>query len=82
MKIKCAKPYLTLHGIVKGINPEDPDMRFYFRTNKQTGEVIACKCPTFTKPPSAAQLANRKRFVETYGRVARHPNKRRASVGG
>lgn len=61
------EPYKTLHGVVKGINPEDPEMRFYFRTNKVTGDVYACKCPTQTKPPTAAQLAARQRFIEQYG---------------
>ena len=58
---------MTIHGQVQGLNPFDPDMRFYFRTNKQTGEVFACKCPEFTKSPTAAQVANRKRFGEIYG---------------
>ena len=71
MKIKCAQPYLTLHGVVKGINPDDPDMRFYFRTNKQTGEVTACKCPTYTKPPTQAQITARHHFGEIYGKGRR-----------
>ena len=68
MRITPKEPYKTLHGVVTGLNPEKPDMRFYFRTNKVTGEVLACKCPTrFT----AAQLANRQRFGEIYGKGRR-----------
>ena len=71
MKIKLTAPYKSMHGQVQGLNPADPEMRFYFRTNKQTGVVWACKCPNQTKPPSAAQLANRARFTQIYAKVRR-----------
>ena len=65
MKIVPNCPYKTLHGVVTGINPENPEERYYFRTNKITGIIYAQRCPArFTNK----QLTNQQSFKSKYAK--------------
>ena len=71
MKIKLRPPIKQLSGVVTGINPDNLNERYYFVTNKQTGQVFLRKCPVNNKPRTEAQLAAQKRFGEIYGKGRR-----------
>ena len=66
------KPFAALSGVITGVNPDNLNERYYFRTNKQTGRVYLKKCPVRgDKPWTPAQIAAQQRFGEIYGKGRR-----------
>lgn len=62
MKVIPIFPIISFYGKLSSRDP------FYFRRSRK-GYIYACRCPKRTnRQPSEAELANRRRFAETWGK--------------